>query len=137
METLAFNTRVLGPKAAERLKAKQVTQTLRSAHNRAITKGDLIKVTLDGRLVGYAYLAIWDVVMWADLDIDDAKRGGFDNRLELGSALRRAGFRFKSIADYEFSRLQFTWQEYDGAGVPAEPESSALKASSQVPRGEG
>ena len=127
METLAFNTRVLGQKAAERLKEKQVTQTLRSTHNRVIALRDMIKVTLDGQLVGYAELVFWDKVDWENLDIHDAKRGGFDNRLELGSALRRAGFRFKSITEYQFYRLQFSWRDYDGAGVPAEPVAPSLR----------
>lgn len=115
MQPLAFNTRVLGPKAAGRLKAKQVTQTLRSSHSQAIAKGDMIKVTLDGRLVGYARMVFWDMVKWENLDIDDAERGGFDNRLELGAALRRAGFRFKSIVDYEFARLLFTWRKAEAS----------------------
>jgi len=45
------------------------------------------------------------------LDIDDARRGGFGNRFELAYALRRDGYRFQPINNYEFYRIQFTWLE--------------------------
>jgi len=44
-----------------------------------------------------------------ELSIDDAKRGGFDNRFELAYALKRAGYRFKPLDEYLLYRCHFTW----------------------------
>jgi len=119
MRQLHFKSRVLGPKATERLKAHQVTQTLRSP-NSSIVKvlpegkvdiGDLVEVTLDGDIIGHAEWVYMDAVTWSELDIDDARRGGFDNRFEMAYALKRAGYRFRGLDEYEFYRIQFTWRE--------------------------
>lgn len=119
MRQIRFTSRVLGKKATERLKGHQVTQTIRSP-NSSIVKvlpegrvdvGDLVEVTLDGEVVGLAEWVYMDAIYWHDLDTEDARRGGFDNRFELASALGRAGFRFKELLDYSFYRIQFTWRE--------------------------
>jgi len=118
-EQLHFTTRVLGPAAAYRLEKRQVTQTLRSESdsitnailNGRVSAGERLEVLLDSRLVGNVELLSMDVVTWEALDIDDARRGGFGNRFELAYALRRAGYRFKPLNQYEFFRIQFTWLE--------------------------
>ena len=118
-EQLHFTTRVLGPVAAFRLEKRQVTQTLRSESSSItnaillgrVSAGDRLEVLLDSRLVGNVELLSMDVVTWEALDIDDARRGGFGNRFELAYALRRAGYRFKPLNQYEFFRIQFTWLE--------------------------
>lgn len=122
MRQIEFTTPVLGKKAAERLKAHQVTQTIRSPNASAVLQfpegkvdiGDLVEVTLDGEVIGHAEWVYMDSGIWADLDLDDALRCGFDNRFEMLSALKRAGFRFKDIVEYEFYRIQFTWREESG-----------------------
>jgi len=119
MRQIGFTTPVLGKKAAERLKAHQVTQTLRSPNSSLVKTlpegkvdiGDLVEVTLDGELIGHAEWVYMDAVVWFDLGLDDALRGGFDNRWEMASALKRAGYRFKGLDEYEFYRIQFTWRE--------------------------
>jgi len=111
---------VLGPAAAYRLENRQVTQTLRSDSdsliesilNGRVSAGDRLEIILDGIIVGQAELVSMDAVTWEALRVTDAHRGGFDSQLEeLGAALRRAGYRFKPLNEYEFYRIQFTWLE--------------------------
>ncbi len=119
MEQLKFNTRVLGKKAAERLVNHQVTQTIRSESasicqryfNWRLKPADAIEVYLDGHCIGVVTFLNLDPVKWQNLDINDALRGGFDNRFELASALKRAGYRFKDLEEYFFWRLIFFWPE--------------------------
>lgn len=118
MERLNFTTAVLGRKAASRLRARQVTQTIRSGNSGIVLAisdgrakpGDLMQVALDEELLGYANLMGKDNAQLHDLTHDDARRGGFDNRFELFYALRRAGFRFKPLGEYVFYRCQFAWE---------------------------
>jgi len=118
MGQLNFLTRILGKKAASRLKDRQVFQTIRSGvssfvlaiEDSKIKPGDLIPVTLDHEFIGYAKYIAMDRVHSDDLTIDDAHRGGFDNRFELFYALRRAGYRFQPLDQYEFHRCQITWE---------------------------
>jgi len=119
IERLHFSTRVLGPVAAYRLEKRQVTQTLRSESS-SITKailsgmvkiGDEVQVTLDDKLIGPAEYVISDIVTWDQLEIDDARRGGFDTLDDLSEALRRAGYRFKPLNNYQLFRIQFSWLE--------------------------
>ena len=119
LEQIRFTTRVLGPAAAFRLEKRQVTQTLRSESdsvtnailNGRVSAGDRLDVLLDSRLVGRVELVSMDAVTWKDLDVDDARRGGFANLFELAYALQRAGFRFMPLNQYELYRIQFTWLE--------------------------
>ena len=123
-EQIRFTTRVLGPAAAFRLERGRissiaVTQTLRS-ENSSITNaillgrvsaGDRLEVLLDSRLVGNVELVSMDEVTWEALGIHDAQRGGFDTLADLEQALKRAGYRFKPLNEYELYRIQFTWLE--------------------------
>ena len=119
MEQLHFQIKVLGQKAAGRLVNGQVTQTIRAEgaticqkiFDGLVKPGDAIEVVLDCRLVGVATYLNLDPVKWHDLDIEDARRGGFDNRFELASALKRAGYRFKDLEEYFFWRFLFSWPE--------------------------
>ena len=119
IERLHFSTRVLGPAAGYRLELRQVTQTLRSDSssitesilNGRVSAGDQLEVLLDGILVGHAELIYADAVFWEYINLDDAKRGGFDSLADLESALKRAGYRFKPLNQYELYRIQFTWLE--------------------------
>jgi len=117
-EQLHFTTKVLGPAATYRLEKRQVTQTLRSESDSItnaillgrVSAGDRLEVVLDNLLLGEAELVSMDAVNWEALRIDDAHRGGFDSRLEdLQAALKRAGYRFKPLNEYELYRIQFTW----------------------------
>ncbi|MBA7574581.1 hypothetical protein ES708_16390 [subsurface metagenome] len=121
LEQIRFTTRVLGPAAAYRLEQRQVTQTLRSDSN-PITEsilrgqvgaGDRLEVFLDRIFVGHAELVSisMDAVTWEALGIRDAQRGGFDTMADLEQALKRAGYRFKPLNEYELYRIQFTWLE--------------------------
>ena len=119
LEKIHFTTRVLGPAAAYRLEKRQVTQTLRSDTysitesilNGRVSAGDRLKVVLDGILVGHAELISMDSVTRQALGIEDARRGGFDSLDDLALALKRAGYRFKPLNEYELYRIQFTWLE--------------------------
>ena len=119
IERIHFTTRVLGPAATLRLEKRQVTQTLRSDSS-SITEaiiqgrasaGDRLEIALDGRLVGYAELVSMDAVIWEYLNLTDTRRGGFDTLAELEAALKRAGYRFKPLNQYELFRIQFSWLE--------------------------
>jgi len=126
MERLRFTTRVLGKKATARLESYEVTQTLRSQSSSIVIAilsdglkvDDMMQVVLDDRMIGLAQHVFMETVTWGQLDQDDARRGGFDNRFELAYALKRAGYRFKNISDYEFYRIQFTWREDGDAKMP-------------------
>jgi len=108
---------VLGPLAALRLGHEKVTQTLRAKDSLIaeailsgeVKVGDQIRIALNNRILGIAKLSLFDRVSWAQLDIDDAHRGGFDSLPELGLALKRAGYRFKSLDGDTFYRIQFRW----------------------------
>ncbi|GAI54236.1 unnamed protein product, partial [marine sediment metagenome] len=94
-----FTTRVLGPAAAFRLEQRQVTQTLRSESDSItnaillgrVSAGDRLEVVLDGIFVGHAKLLSMDTVKWECINLDDAKRGGFDNLEELEKPALLAG----------------------------------------------
>lgn len=116
---IRFSTHVLGPVAAYRLEKHQINQTLRSASDSVtnafilgrVSAGDRLEVFLDGILVGKVKLISIDVIPWAALNADDARRGGFDTLADLSEALKRAGYRFKPMDDYQFHRIQFAWLE--------------------------
>ena len=116
-EQIHFTTRVLGPVAAYRLEQHQLSQTLRSDSHPVtesilrgrVSAGDRLEVFLDRILVGNVELISWDAVTWEALGIDDALRGGFDTLADLEQALKRAGYRFKPMNDYQFFRIQFRW----------------------------
>jgi len=119
MLRINFTTHVLGPLAVLRLKQEKVTQTLRDKDsliteailNGEVKVGDQIRIALNNRILGIAKLSIFDRVSWTKLDIDDAHRGGFDSLQELGLAIKRAGYRFRSLDSYTFYRIQFQWLE--------------------------
>jgi len=124
MEQLHFNTRVLGAAAAYRLERGRissiaVTQTLRSESDSIanavllgrVSAGDRLEVLLDSRLVGNVELVSMDAVTWESLNIEDAHRGGFDTLDDLSEALRRAGYRFKPLNEYQLYRIRFSWLE--------------------------
>ncbi|MBA7483031.1 hypothetical protein ES703_69609 [subsurface metagenome] len=119
MEQIRFSTHVLGPVAAYRLEKRQVTQTLRSASDSVtnavilgrVSAGDRLEVFLDGILVGKVKLVSMNAITWEVLSIDDARRGGFDTLPDLEQALKRGGYRFKPLNEYEFYRIQFSWLE--------------------------
>ncbi len=116
-EEIRFTTRVLGPVAALRLEKRQVTQTLRSESNPLtasiisgrLSAGDHLDVFLDRILVGHVELISMDAVTWEALGVDDARRGGFDTMADLEQALKRAGYRFRPLNDYQLYRIQFAW----------------------------
>ena len=118
-EQLHFTTRVLGPVAALRLEKRQLSQTLRSESSSIpnavllgrVSAGERLDVLLDSRLVGKVELLSMDAVTWEALDINDARCGGFDTIEDLSQALRRAGYRFKPLNEYQLFRIQFRWME--------------------------
>lgn len=122
-----FTSRVLGPKATLRLRLHKVTQTLRSANevrDWGLPEGQVVEdspfeVTLDGVVIGQTVAVAMTAVHWHDLDIEDARRGGFDNLFELEKALKRAGFRYKDVEDYGLYRIQFSWQPDSRIPSPA------------------
>jgi len=127
VEQIRFTTRVLGAAAAYRLEKRQVTQTLRSESDSVtnavllgrVSADDRLEIVLDNLLLGEAKLVSMDAVNWEALRITDAHRGGFDSRLEeLAAALKRAGFRFKPLNEYQLYRIQFTWLEEASQNPP-------------------
>jgi len=61
-------------------------------------------------------LVSMDLVTWEALDIGDAQRGGFNTLADLAQALKRAGYRFKPLNEYELYRIQFAWLEFEVIG---------------------
>lgn len=119
MEQVRFTTRVLGSVAAFKLEKRQVTQTLRAGSSTIAasilsglaSSGDQLEVILDGIPVGRAELIYMDAVAWEDLNLKDAHRGGFDTLADMEQALKRAGYRFMPLNEYELFRIQFSWLE--------------------------
>ncbi|MBA7674315.1 hypothetical protein ES703_82525 [subsurface metagenome] len=117
LERIWFTTRVLGPIAAYRLEKRQITQTLRSGSNTIIrsiingrvSAGDRLEIVLDREIIGVVEFISMDVINWIGLGIDDANKGGFDTLDDLEQALKRAGYRFKPISQYDYYRIQFKW----------------------------
>jgi len=117
MEHLNFTRHVLGTKAAARLEARQVTQTIRSGSSSVVLgiadglvkPGNIIQVSLNEESVGYARFTGMERTSWGQLTQEDTRRGGFDNRFELAYALKRAGYRFKPLDEYPLYRCHFTW----------------------------
>ena len=118
MKRLSFTTGVLRKKAAGRLRNKQVTQSIRSTkllmlsgilNGSGSPVGDEIEIILDGQVLGIAEIQAVDETQWSQIELGDAKRGGFDSRFELAYALRRAGFRFKDLEEYNLYRVLFSW----------------------------
>lgn len=119
LEQIRFTARVLGPVATYRLEKRQVTQTIRS-YSSSITQaillgkasaGDHLEILLDNIVIGRTELTLMDAVTWVDLNADSARRGGFDTLVDLSEALKRAGYRFKPLEQYELYRIQFKWLE--------------------------
>jgi len=118
MQGIHFTAHVLGPLAALRLKQERITQTLRAKDSLIVEAilsgevkvGDQMRIALNNRILGIAKLSVCDRVRWDELDIDDAHRGGFDSLQELGLALKRAGYRFRSLDGSTFYRIQFQWR---------------------------
>jgi len=112
---LNFTTSVLGRKAAKRLKDRQVTQTIRGDAASFIVEkphpGQLVEITLDGVVLGQALLLSKERFILAELTVDDARRGGFDDRVELVASLQRAGFRYRSLNRYHAWRVRFEWRQ--------------------------
>ncbi len=119
MEKIEFTTRVLGTIAAYRLGKHQVTQTLRSESciitaaiiNGRVSAGEKLEIVLDNIPAGHAELLSMYPVHWDDLNIEDARQGGFDSLKDLKAALQRAGYRFKSMAEYHLFLIKFRWLE--------------------------
>lgn len=117
MFRIDFTSHVLGKEAAEKLRRQEVTQTVRGKRDTivvALSRGELkpgdpVEIFLDGERLGEAEFTRWEWRTANELYPDDARRGGFAGRLELLAAMRRAGFRFKALKDYEVYRIQFRW----------------------------
>ncbi len=110
MYALNFTSRVLGKKAAERLKQKGVTQTLRDVDTACWCVGcKKMSIALDGNILGAADHFSFDMTTGERLTQIDAERGGFNSIEALTAALKRAGYRFKLLSEYEFCRVQFQW----------------------------
>jgi hypothetical protein len=114
---LQFTRRVLGPLASQRLKAHQVTQTIRGPSSR-IVKAFLEQTTatglpmivwLDSDLAGMARIEAIEAKKWSELTEEDAVRGGFPDLIDLKKALVRAGYRFKPLDSYPLYRVRFGW----------------------------
>ena len=119
MEQVRFTTRVLGPAAAYKLEQRQITQTLRSESDNItnaillgrVSAGDRLEIVLDGIIAGHAEFVSMDTITWEALGIRDARRGGFGTLADLEQALKRAGYRFKPLNEYQFYRIKFSWLE--------------------------
>ncbi len=117
--TLSFSRRILGPEASLKLERHQVTQTIRAESNdvvqailsRQLWSRELVRVTLDGEDMGLVSVVACERLPAIALTDADAQRGGFSTLEELDLALKKAGYRFKPLIDYQFYRVQFTWSD--------------------------
>ena len=101
---LPFTTRVLGQEGALRLRDQKITQTIRSqkeAYKFFRKRGTYVRVTLDGEYLYDARITEVHRKALKYLDQFDAEICGFDYLEDLNHALKRAGYRFVSLADYQ------------------------------------
>jgi hypothetical protein len=107
---LNFTSKVLGSGVADKLKLGGVLQTVRSRKGAApflMKQGSEVPITLDGQLLYRARITDIKLRNLGDLTEFDAELGGFDNLWQLKTALRRAGFRFRPLGEYEVFAIQF------------------------------
>lgn len=99
MDRIDFHTRILGRKAANRLRGLNgdfltFRSKLPSTHN--------VEVYLDGKKLGNATISLLPVykLRLSSLTTPLALLGGFDSIYEQMGALKRAGCRFKELGEY-------------------------------------
>lgn len=113
MPILDFTSRVLGREAVEQLRAKCITQTIRSVKSGSrffTSRGSTVSVVLDeSETIGQARISEVKTISFRDLNDFDAEIGGFSDFIELIMALQRAGFRFKPLRQYNGIKIGFTW----------------------------
>ena len=117
MFRLNFTSYVLGAGATEKLRRHEVTQTVRSKSSDIVVAvlngyldiGDPIEIFIDGEELGEAELSYWEGLSADELDEKDAQRGGFNTVAGIVLALRKAGYRFKALKDYDVFRVRFKW----------------------------
>lgn len=106
MNQLLFSSKVLGGEAAQKLKDRQVSQTIRGESNN-INLGEA-EVLLDDRFIYTVIITEIEEISLGELKEDDAARGGFNSLDKLREALKRAGYRFKALYKYDAYRIRFT-----------------------------
>jgi hypothetical protein len=102
--------------ASQKLKAHQVTQTIRGQSSRIVKEfyGKQAGLTIPmlvwlDDLVGMVKVETIEAERWSQLTEADAERGGFPDLIGLKAALVRAGYRFKPLDTYPLYRVRFTW----------------------------
>lgn len=102
---------MLGRTVAEKLKRREITQTVRSRRMTApffMCRGFYVPVYLDDvELYSVRITEITETKL-SDLTTFDAEIGGFNDLGELKKALKIAGFRFKPLYEYKGFKIQFT-----------------------------
>lgn len=115
---LRFTSRVLGQSATKDLISKDVCQTIRSEDATLIKlkakPGDCFPVVLQdhwGIELTIGTITITEILptYWREVTQQDAWRGGFLSKPELARALKRAGYRFKPLEEYQLYKIAFTW----------------------------
>lgn len=108
---LDFKTKVLGKKASKRL--RRLNGFFLTFRSESINEYVFYDIYLDGKLLGQAWLTI--PIYYLDrkmnlgvLDQSLAIAGGFDTVEEQQKALKRAGYRFKPLDQYEAYPIIFT-----------------------------
>ena len=120
---LEFSSKVLGPSASDKLLHKQIIKTFRSHKYAERTLGtykrygldwfkeEEVDVHLDGLFIGQATISYCRYPRSInDLQAKDAWYAGFSTKEKLFAALKRAGFRFRPLADYKFVEIVFQWK---------------------------
>jgi hypothetical protein len=111
---LRFTSHVMGNNAAYELCKHSVNQTIRShfslpSYDDGGLKDAIMSVWLDAAHIGVVEVYKIQAVSFRDLTEFDAEIGGFSSLEELKKALRRAGFRFRPLEQYDGYRVRFRW----------------------------
>jgi hypothetical protein len=116
---LRFNGKLLGRKAAAKLQKKRVTETLKTWNltegivtNRPLIPGEKLLVYLDDRFLGEATLRLVERVRWRLLNLQDARRLGYENQNALRDSLRRCGLN-PPLDDCTLFRIRWMWGSND------------------------
>lgn len=104
MDRLDFHTRVLGKKASERLRHLDgMFLTFRSK----LPEDNILSIYLDNKKLGVARNIARQKINLGSLTLSHATTGGFDTMDEQQRALKRAGYRFKPLNQYESYQIFF------------------------------
>jgi len=132
---LNFHARVLGLLPTIQLTRGHVLQTIRSRKETApffSMRGFRVQIHLDDIFLYNAKITGIRSTNLGSLNQFDAECGGFESLDELQSALKRAGFRFQPLKEYEGFAIGFQKEKEDMDSQPLQAWPSLNKEGRKI-----